>query len=163
MSAEPLHEIAERSTQLVWLTSADGLSYYFNRPSRSYLGLSELQMPGWAWQWFVHPTDLPQVLRAWKLSAQLGRVCYIEYRLRRVDGVYHRHVAIAMPQTEQAEWFWVSTDLDLLTDDLLVTVERLRQLAAVNQAIVRETCRALQASDALLCRCRSQPLQTSTG
>jgi PAS domain S-box-containing protein len=116
MSYDPLRALAEHLPHLVWLSGPDGVTEYCNGRCQEYLGLAPPEMPGWNWQWSVHPADLPHVVRAWKFSLRTGEPYHVEYRLRRADGLYRRHLGWGLPLRDATgqivTWFGACTDIE---------------------------------------------------
>lgn len=115
-SARLYRLIADTIPHMVWTARADGAMDYFNRRCHEYSGLDTSQLAGWAWKSIVHADDRERCLATWTRSLQSGERFDLEYRLRRRDGAYRWHHAVAMPTRGPdgriARWFGTCTDVE---------------------------------------------------
>lgn len=129
-SEERYRLLAENVPQMVWITRPDGFVEYFNQRWLDYTGLEPQESLGWNWQQVVHPDDLPKAIEKWTTGLRTGNRVEIQYRLKRVDGVYRWQIAQALPLRDEAgiilKWFGTCTDID----DQKRTEEALRQSEA---------------------------------
>jgi PAS domain S-box-containing protein len=129
-SEERYRLLAENVPQMVWMSNHDGFVEYFNQRWLDYTGLKLQETLGWDWQQVVHPDDLSQTLENWTTGLKTGNRYEVQYRLRRVDGVYRWHLAQALPSCNEdgkiLKWFGTCTDID----DQKRTEEALRQSEA---------------------------------
>ena len=113
---EPFRQLAEALPQIVWTTGPDGLFDYLNRRWYEYTGLSHEESLGQGWQRALHPDDLPEASRLWSHSLATGEPYEVEYRCRRLDGVWRWFLGRAIPvraaQGHIVRWFGTCTDID---------------------------------------------------
>jgi len=94
---EQFRLLAEALPQMVWTTGPDGSHDYFNRRWYEYTGLSFEESRGTGWHRAFHPEDLPESLRCWARSLDTGEPYEVEFRCRRLDGVWRWFLARAIP------------------------------------------------------------------
>lgn len=88
--------IAELMSALVWTARADGTVDDF--PSwRAFTGQSIDDIRDEGWLNALHVEDRKRVKQAWDFSIETHKLCDVEYRLRRADGVYRWMRARAKP------------------------------------------------------------------
>ena len=113
---EPFRHLAEALPQIVWTTGPEGLIDYLNRRWYEYTGLSHEDSTGLGWQRALHPDDLPEATRLWSHSLATGEPYEVEYRFRRLDGVWRWFLGRAIPvrdtQGDIIRWFGTCTDID---------------------------------------------------
>ncbi|MEI2579742.1 PAS domain S-box protein [Scytonema sp. PRP1] len=129
-SEERYRLLAENVPQMVWMTRSDGFGEYFNQRWLDYTGLKPQKTLLSNWQQVVHPDDLPKAIEKWTTGLRTGNRVEVQYRLKRVDGVYRWHIAQALPLRDEGgtivKWFGTCTDID----DQKRTEEALRQSEA---------------------------------
>ncbi|HKY05718.1 MAG TPA: PAS domain S-box protein, partial [Blastocatellia bacterium] len=64
--------LAEAIPQIVWTSSADGVTDYFNQRWYEYTGLTIEESHGWGWQRVLHPDDVETTTEIWTRSYQTG-------------------------------------------------------------------------------------------
>jgi PAS domain S-box-containing protein len=118
--------VAESIPHIVWVAGSDGSTEYFNRQGRDYTGLTVEQTSGWGWLSVVHPADVQRTREAWVNATATGRRFEIEYRVRRVDGIFHWMTARALPmRVDSATVRWVGTWTEI--EDQRLSKDRLRK------------------------------------
>ncbi|ARV61933.1 hypothetical protein BZZ01_27895 [Nostocales cyanobacterium HT-58-2] len=129
-SEERYRLLAENAPQIVWMTQPDGFVEYFNQRWLDYTGLRPQETLALNWEQVVHPDDLPQALEKWTTGLVTGNSIEVQYRLRRVDGVYRWHIAQALPLRDANDTIlkWLGTCTDI--DDQKQAEEALRQSEA---------------------------------
>jgi PAS domain S-box-containing protein len=100
-------------SSLVFLaTSPDSPVVSANRAWKDYTGWSDQEL-GSGWQAAVHPSDVSQALSAWEAAREQGAPCSFEARLRRHDGVYHRHlVRLTRSEDHGSQWLGEAIDVE---------------------------------------------------
>ena len=115
-SEERYRYLVEVTPHLVWTADAQGHNNFVSQQLCDYVGLPSEQLLNLDWQAIIHPDDIEQVHLRWMESVQNSTPYEIEYRLRRLDGIYCWHLVRAIPfQDEQGQilqWFGVSTDIN---------------------------------------------------
>jgi PAS domain S-box-containing protein len=108
-SERELRELADSMPQIVWTTSADGRTIYFNRQWVEYTGLTLEESYGEGWITAFHPDDRKRAWDAWQRAVQHRDTYSLECRLRRADGVYRwwliRGVPLLSANGEIRKWF----------------------------------------------------------
>jgi PAS domain S-box-containing protein len=115
-SERELRELADSMPQIVWTTSADGRTIYFNRQWVDYTGLTLEESYGEGWITPFHPDDRQRAWDAWQRAVQHRDTYSLECRLRRADGVYRwwliRGVPLLSANGEIRKWFGTCTDIE---------------------------------------------------
>jgi PAS domain S-box-containing protein len=118
----------------VWTAHPDGRLDYVNGRTLEYFGRTTGQMINDGWHDVVHPEDLAACVERWTRSLETGEHYETEFRLRRHDGEYRWHLALATAGRDAegrvVKWFGTSTDIDAqksAEDALRRSEEQLRQ------------------------------------
>ncbi|HEX8820990.1 MAG TPA: ATP-binding protein [Archangium sp.] len=113
---DPFRQLAEALPQIVWTARPDGLHDYLNRRWYEYTGMSFEESKGLGWYGAFHPEDMPEAARRWNHSVTTGEPYEVEYRCRRLDGVWRWFLGRAIPvrdaQGHIVRWFGTCTDID---------------------------------------------------
>ena len=80
--------IADNVPVLIWLSDTEKLCYYFNKGWLEFTGRTIEQETGNGWAEGIYPEDVEKCLTAYNTSADARQEFYMEYRLKRHDGVY---------------------------------------------------------------------------
>jgi PAS domain S-box-containing protein len=107
--------LTEALPQLVWSAMPDGACDYFSKQWTQHTGVPETDLLGWRWLNVLHPDDQEPTRRFWTDSVA-GRGPYdVEYRVRRLDGVYRWFKTRGLPIRDTAgnifKWFGTCTDI----------------------------------------------------
>jgi PAS domain S-box-containing protein len=112
--ASRFRRLANALPQIVWTSDANGKNTFLNHRWFDYTGVDPRRPHSLAA--VTHPDDYPAAWAAWQRSLATGAGYEIEYRLRRVDGVYRwflgRAVATRAPDDSILEWFGSCTDIE---------------------------------------------------
>lgn len=112
---------------IAWVARADGFLERFNSQWPAYTGQTEEQALGTGWVAALHPEDRGAPWQAWQAAIAGSTEWQVEYRLRRVDGVYRWFLTRAVPQLDAEghvlRWFGTTTDIE----DARRTAQRLRE------------------------------------
>jgi diguanylate cyclase (GGDEF)-like protein/PAS domain S-box-containing protein len=138
--------MAEAVPEMIWTSSRDGMSDYFNQRFFDYTGLNFEQCHGKGWTIIVHPDDLAPCLERWESARHSGDPFDMEYRLRRKDGAYLWFLCRANPirnaEGEIVKWFGACTDIESQKQNLQTLqeeiLERTMQLADANERLEKE-------------------------
>ena len=72
--------------------------------------------PGLGWTAFIHPEDLPELLKKWGESRASGQIFECEARVRRADGQYlwflHRNLPLRDEHGSIVMWYGAGTEID---------------------------------------------------
>lgn len=108
--------LAEGIPHQVWTALPDGKLDYVNHRTLEYFGLPLKKVTSDGWKDLVHPDDLPECLKRWKISLQSGDDYEVVFRLRRANGEYCWHIGRAVAGYNSAgeiiKWFGTNTDVD---------------------------------------------------
>ena len=115
-SEQRFRTLAEGLPQLVWTSKLDGNCDYCNAKWTQYTGLPVADLLGLGWRQTIHGEDLERTHDLW-CAALRGEARYdLEFRIRRVDGVYRWFKTRATPlrdkQGEILKWFGTCTDIE---------------------------------------------------
>ena len=116
-SEEELRMVAEAIPQIVWTTTPEGFSEYFNQRWFEITGLSEEESfaNGGLWK-PIHPDDVTGCREGWQQALRGGESYSSEFRLRCADGGYRRFLGRAVPVRNGhgriIKWVGTYTDLD---------------------------------------------------
>ncbi len=108
--------LAELMPQFVWMTTPEGLGFYFNQRWFAYTGLTPEQSFGTGWVTPFHLEDKQTAEDAWKQAIATGENYRLEGRLRGQDGSYRWFLMLGLPirdsSGEIAQWFGTCTDIN---------------------------------------------------
>jgi PAS domain S-box-containing protein len=111
-----LRAFLETLPQIVWRTTPDGLSDYFNRCWYEFSGLSAEASLGDRWSGAIHPDDAARAAAAWQAAVREEATYDVEFRLRGAGGAYRWFLARATPLRDPAgrivHWYGTCTDID---------------------------------------------------
>ncbi|HEX9451118.1 MAG TPA: PAS domain S-box protein, partial [Burkholderiales bacterium] len=110
------HQLFETTPNLAWTARPDGYIDYVNQRTLDYLSLNGNEIEGWSWQQFVHPDDLPDIVKRWTHSLATGELYEVEMRIRASSiGEYRWHLSRGLPvrndQGEIVRWVGTTTDI----------------------------------------------------
>lgn len=151
-SEAQVRALADAVPQLVWASTPDGHTDYYNRRWYDYVGAEHGEFLERDWPMLLHPDDRSRVQERWEDALRTGEAYDDEYRVRRHDGVYRWFLDRALPVRGQdgriLRWFGTCTDVDeqKQTEDarqLLIRElnHRVKNLFAVASGIVSVSAR----------------------
>jgi PAS domain S-box-containing protein len=91
-------EMADAAPVMLWVTDADGVCTYLNRPWYAFTGQSQAEAEGFGWLDATHDDDKERAGAIFVESNARRESFYIEYRLRRADGSYAWAIDMATPR-----------------------------------------------------------------
>jgi PAS domain S-box-containing protein len=165
-SEERFRRLVEVSSQIVWVTDAQGCAVEDSPSWRAYTGRSLEQWLGTAWLEAIHPCDRQRVAAAWNTAVATAGPYKIEFRQIHHSGEY-RHIAcdaapILNPDGSVREWVGMNVDITerkrteangLLLTDVLRLLNRGGELRSVI-AEVLQLVRAVSGFDVVGLRLR---------
>lgn len=80
--------IADNVPVMIWLSGADKLFYYFNKGWLEFTGRTIDQETGHGWAIGIYPEDVENCQSVFNTCFDARQEFYMEYRLKRHDGVY---------------------------------------------------------------------------
>ena len=111
-----MRRIIDTTPAFLHSSDPDGNHGFFNRRWLDYLDVSEETLQGWGWTAFIHPEDLPELLKRWGESRTNGQVFECEARVRRADGQYLwfllRNLPLRDEQGSIVMWYGAGTEID---------------------------------------------------
>jgi diguanylate cyclase (GGDEF)-like protein/PAS domain S-box-containing protein len=132
--------VVETMPQIVWITRPDGWHVHFNRTWLDFTGLTLEESLGHGWNPPFHPDDRQRAAERWREATRSGEPYEIEYRLRRVDGVYRWMLGRAVPIRDASgrivRWFGTCTDIEELKLAQSRIAEQVELLDRTQDAIV---------------------------
>jgi len=126
-AGERFRFMAESMPQKIFTARPDGEVDYLSMQWRDFTGLPVDQMQGWGWATFIHPDDLDENVRRWKVSLATGEDFELEHRFRGKDGNYRWHLsrAFAMRDADGDIALWIGSSTDI--DDMMRAQEELME------------------------------------
>jgi diguanylate cyclase (GGDEF)-like protein/PAS domain S-box-containing protein len=121
--------LSEGIMHQVWTAKPDGKLDYVNGRTLKYFGKRSKELIDDNWMSVVHPEDLTEAIEHWTHSLVTGDLYETEFRLKRKDGVYRWHRALATAGRDAngkiVKWFGTNTDIH----DQKTAEEQLNHLA----------------------------------
>ncbi len=147
-----LQAMADGIPDQLWTARPDGVLDYVSRTAMAYFGRGFDELVGVAWREVVHPDDLPIANARWEHALATGVPYRTDFRLRRHDGVYRWHSAMAVAQRgahgEILKWFGSSHDItdrkdaEEALDRQRIQLEKLVQERTAALSIAKNTAEA---------------------
>lgn len=114
-SEERYRAVVAASSQIIWLTNAQGEIVEDHPSWREFTGFTFDEGKGFGWVNALHPDDRTPVLTTWRSAVASGTPFETEYRFRRRDGEYRLFavygVPVRRPDGTIREWVGTCTDI----------------------------------------------------
>jgi PAS domain S-box-containing protein len=115
LSENRYRSLVHASSQIVWITGADGNQRGTIPGWQAFTGQSDEEVLGFGWAGAIHPDDRERTTQLWREAVASGRPFLLEQRLRRADGVYRDMAVHAAPVLDASgtivEWVGTHTDI----------------------------------------------------
>ncbi|MFN4282745.1 MAG: PAS-domain containing protein [Alphaproteobacteria bacterium] len=135
------------ATQIIWVADRRGAVMDMGPGWMAYTGMSDAEVLGDGWLAALHPDDLADVRRIWRLSIETEKPYETEYRVRGQDGSYRtfavRGVPVLNDDGSVREWVGVCDDV---TERRLVERESARKSAQL-EAITEHMAQGIAVYD----------------
>jgi PAS domain S-box-containing protein len=134
-SEDHYRHTVELNPQVPWTSEPNGMILDVSQRWEKLTGLTKQEALGEGWLQVLHPDDVQPTLAAWQESLRTGYPVDVEYRMRRLDGVWRWMRARAAPRrNEQGEIIrWYGTVEDI--EDHKNATEALQHSEALLQAV----------------------------
>lgn len=115
LSREMYKHTVELTTQIPWVTDADGVNIYCDPAWEAYTGLSLKTALNDRWVDAFHPEDRARTIAQWNHSIVTGQRYTVCHRLRRKDGEYRFCESRSQPHRNEAgevlRWYGTTEDI----------------------------------------------------
>lgn len=114
LEEELFAELFSQLREIHWILKPNGDIDRFNAAWREYTGLPE-RVPGLAWTEVFHPDDRAPLVAARTQGIATQTAYEVEARMRRIDGVYRRHLFRVKPIFDGERlraWLGTGTDVE---------------------------------------------------
>lgn len=137
-SEERYRAVVAASSQIIWLTNAQGEIVEDHPSWREFTGCTFEEGKGFGWANALHPDDRMSVLVAWRSAVASGAPFRTEYRFRRQDGEYRLFDVHAVPvrRTDGTVREWIGTCTDI-TDRRRHESERERLFESIRKIVAQ--------------------------
>jgi PAS domain S-box-containing protein len=108
--------IIETIPSMLWSLWPSGEPNHLSQRLLEYLGVSSEELANRGWPSLIHPDDRDEITKVFGRAIETGESFSAIHRLRRADGEYRWHHAMAEPlrdpQGKIIEWYGLSIDID---------------------------------------------------
>jgi PAS domain S-box-containing protein len=108
--------IIETIPSMLWSTSPAGETTHLSQRCLEYCGVSLEELVNRGWEKFIHPDDREETAKALDRAISSGESYSAIHRLRRADGEYRWHHAMAEPLRDPSgkiiQWYGLTIDID---------------------------------------------------
>jgi PAS domain S-box-containing protein len=108
--------IIETIPSMIWSASPTLEPTHMSKRLLGYFGAPFEEFVNGGWESFIHPDDLEETAKALLWAMDTGESFNVTHRLRRADGEYRWHHAMAEPlcdpQGTIIQWYGLSVDID---------------------------------------------------
>jgi PAS domain S-box-containing protein len=115
-STRRYRNLADAIPQIVLTAAPDGSLTYTNQQWTRYTGQPPEQALGWGWIGVLHPEERDGYVGRLRAAFASHQRFESECRLRRADGAYRWHMAVAVPERDEkghlTQWIGTLSDVD---------------------------------------------------
>jgi PAS domain S-box-containing protein len=108
--------IIETIPSMLWSLWPSGEPNHLSQRLLEYLGVSSEELANRGWPSLIHPDDRDEITKVFGRAIETGESFSAIHRLRRADGEYRWHHAMAEPLRDPRgkiiEWYGLSIDID---------------------------------------------------
>jgi len=134
-SEDHYRHAVELNPQVPWTAKPDGMVLDVSQRWERLTGITKQESLGEGWLQVLHPDDVQPTLAAWRESVRTGCPIDVEYRIRRIDGLWRWMRARAAPRRDLhgniIRWYGTLEDIDDHKND----TEALRHSESLLQAV----------------------------
>lgn len=128
--------LAEAMPMIVWSADEAGKLQYVSPAMQAFSGERMESALGDRWAMLIHPDDRATAVSAWASAVATGNRYEVEFRMRRLDGVYRWHFSRAQRVQLQPDIppVWYGTAIDV--HDRLVLEQQARELVTRYETVL---------------------------
>ncbi|GGJ29067.1 PAS domain S-box protein [Deinococcus roseus] len=143
-SEQRFRQMADTAPVMVWMSSLDGDTAFYNKHWLEFRGRSSEQELGTGWMEGIHPEDLHGCLEIFAHNAEQQTAFEMEFRLLRHDGQYRWIVDRGVPRFTEAGVFlgFIGACIDI--HDRKLAQESLEELMGVQKRFVADAAHELR-------------------
>lgn len=146
-SEERFRVTSDAAAVMIWLSGTDRVVNYFNKSWLKFTGKTFEEQKGDGWINGVYPEDLDRCIEIYVQNFKARKEFYMEYRLRRHDGVYRWISDSGVPRFSPAGIFegFIGTCMDI--HDQKMTKEELEKIVAERTQLLSDAVNNLESSN----------------
>jgi two-component system cell cycle sensor histidine kinase/response regulator CckA len=143
-SEERFRNMADTAPVMIWVSGAEKLRTFFNKPWLTFTGRTIEQERGNGWAEGVHPDDLDRCFATYSSSFDVRQNFQMEYRLRRADGEYRWVLDKGVPRFAPSGVFagYIGSAIDITdlkrTQEEALARQKLESLAVLTRGIAHD-------------------------
>ena len=147
----------ETIPQIAWTNTVEGEVTFYNKRWFDYTGLDRKQRKNWGFENVIHPDDLKNALKQYKLITQASDGGEFQIRGKRADGLYRWHLIRLMPirSEDGTLQLWVGTATDI--HELRLLQQQKDDFISIASHELKTPLTSLKASLQLLNRMKTDP------
>src|SRR5262249_10999943 len=114
-SEEKFRILADTAPVMIWVSGADNLSTFSNKPLLDFTGRAMAEELGYGWTECIHQEDYDRCLETINTSFEAREPFELEFRLRRYDGEYRWILCHGVPRFSPGVDFlgYVGSEIDI--------------------------------------------------
>ena len=136
--------MADTAPVMIWVSDANKLCTFFNRPWLEFTGRTIEQERGNGWVEGVHPDDLDRCFATYSSAFDARQNFHVEYRLRRADGGYRSVLDSGVPRFGPGGIFagYIGSAIDVTdlkrAQEEILAGEKLESLSLLTRGIAHD-------------------------